>query len=180
MRALAILGVFVVACLSGSAVGSQMSTVQASPPSGLLLQPGQPAPAFRSRDPQGNAIALHDYRGRPVIVNFWATWCAPCRQEMRALQAIYELYQAAGLVVLALSQDQDESAELVRAYWSRMALTFLPLLDTDGRVATHYSVFMLPSTVFIYPSGTIAAVHLGPLTQGQIEHYLKAILAQAD
>lgn len=124
------------------------------------LAPGQPAPAFAAQDPDGNTIALQDYQGRPVIINFWATWCAPCRQEMLALQTVYDTHKAAGLAVLAVSQDQQDKAETVRSYCATLGVTFLPLLDPDGSIATHYSVFLLPSTVFVHPSGTVAAAHL--------------------
>jgi peroxiredoxin len=145
-----------------------------------LLALGQPAPDFVASDPDGNTIALHNYWGRPVIINFWATWCAPCRQEMRALQTVYDAHKAAGLAVLAVSQDQQDMREAVQAYCATVGMTFPPLLDPDGRVATHYNVLLLPSTVFIHPSGTIAAVHLGAMTSVQIEQYLQAILPQSE
>ena len=142
------------------------------------LMPGQPAPAFRVPDPDGRMISLQDYQGRPVIINFWATWCGPCRQEMVVLQAAYEAHKAAGLAILAVSQDQQDRIETVRAYWAALGLTFLLLLDPDGSVAVLYSVLFLPSTVFVHPSGAVVAVHFGPMTQTQMEQHLKAILPQ--
>jgi hypothetical protein len=98
---------------------------------------------------------------------------------MRALQAVHEAYyKTAGLVVLAVNQDQQDQEELVRAYWAALRIAFPALLDPDGRVATRYSVFLLPSTVFIHPTGTVAAIHLGAMTLAQIEQYLEAILPQ--
>jgi peroxiredoxin len=99
---------------------------------------------------------------------------------MRALQTVYEAHKAAGLAVLAVSQDQQDKGEAVRAYCTTLGITFSPLLDPDGHVATHYNVLFLPSTVFIHPSGTVAAVHLGAMTPAQIEQYLRAILPRPE
>ena len=171
MRSIVVAGVVLVLLVSGGSVWGEEK------PHGPLV-PGQPAPAFNAYDPDGKTISLQDYQGRPVIINFWATWCVPCRQEMVALQAVYEAHKAAGLAILAVSQDQQDRAEMVRAYWATLGLTFLPLLDPDGSIAVPYSVFLLPSTVFVHPSGAVAVVHLGPMTQAQIEQHLKAILPQ--
>jgi peroxiredoxin len=99
---------------------------------------------------------------------------------MRALQTVYDAYKAAGLVVLAVSQDQQDMREVVRTYCTTLGITFLPLLDPDGDVATHYNIFVLPSTVFIHPSGTVAAVQLGAMAPAQIEQYLQAILPRPE
>jgi len=180
VRGIVVLGV-VVACLwSGERLWGNPSEPTEVQQSQSLLAPGQPAPDFVIHNLEGLSIALHDYQGRPVIINFWATWCAPCRQEMRALQTVYEAHKAAGLAILAVSQDQQDMREVVRTYCTTLGVTFSPLLDLDGRVATHYKVFLLPSTVFIHPSGTIAAVHLGALTSVQIEQYLRAILPRPE
>jgi len=99
---------------------------------------------------------------------------------MRALQTVYDAHKAAGLAVLAVSQDQHDKVDAVRTYCSTLGITFPPLLDPDGYVATDYNVFVLPSTVFIHPSGTVAAVHLGAMAPAQIEQYLGAILLRPE
>ena len=180
MRGIVVLGVVLVVFLSGERLWGDPPESTVTQKSHSLLAPGQSAPDFVAYDPDGVSIALHDYRGRPVIINFWATWCAPCRQEMRALQTVYDAHKAAGLAVLAVSQDQQDKVDTVRAYCTTLGITFPPLLDPDGHVATHYNVFLLPSTVFIHPSGTVAAVHLGAMTPAQIEQYLGAILPRPE
>jgi peroxiredoxin len=180
VRGVVVLGVVVACLLSGERLWGATPEPTEAQQSQSLLAPGQPAPDFVTHDPDGISIALRDYRGRPVILNFWATWCAPCRQEMRALQTVYEAHKAAGLAVLAVSQDQPDMREVVRTYCTTLGVTYPPLLDPEGHVATNYNVFLLPSTVFIHPSGTVAAVHLGALTATQIEQYLRAILPRPE
>jgi len=122
-------------------------------------------------DLEGNEISLVDFRGRPVIINFWATWCGPCRIEMPELQEAFEEGQEAGLAILAVNM--EETPEMVsRFFYDDLGLTFTPLLDREGEVTDLYGVFNLPTTYFVNPEGTIAAVHRGPLTGGQIDGYL--------
>jgi peroxiredoxin len=180
VHGIVVLGLVLAFLLSGERLWGDTPESTGTQKSRSLLALGQPAPDFIAHDPDGLSIALHDYRGRPVIINFWATWCAPCRQEMRALQTVFDAHKAAGLAVLAVSQDQQDKVEAVRAYCITLGITFPPLLDPDGHVATSYNVFLLPSTVFIHPSGTVVAVHLGAMTPAQIEQYLRAILPQPE
>jgi len=132
VRGIVVLGVVLVVLLSGERLWGDPAESTGTQKSQSLLAPGQPAPNFVAYDPDGVSIALHDYRGRPVIINFWATWCAPCRQEMRALQTVYDAHKAAGLAVLAVSQDQHDKVDAVRTYCSTLGITFPPLLDPDG------------------------------------------------
>jgi len=140
-----------------------------------FLEVGDVAYDFTLNDLEGRPISLADFRGQPVIVNFWATWCAPCRIEMPVFQAAYERYQDDGLVILAL--DQAEPPDVARAFfYDEMGLTFTPLLDEESQVASAYSSYgVLPSTFFIDSEGTVAAIHRGPLTEGQVANYLAAI-----
>jgi len=166
----------VVLILVGGRLWGSLAETMTPGGSPVQLAPGQPAPNFVAHGLDGQAISLQEYHGRPVVLNFWATWCVPCRHEMPALQAVYELHKATGLAILAVNQDAAGQEGLVRSFWTTLGLTFLPLLDPEGRVAAHYNVFLLPSTVFVHPNGTITAVRLGPMTQEQIERFLAAIL----
>lgn len=140
------------------------------------LSVGDIAYDFVLQDLDGNPHQLSTLRGQPVIINFWATWCAPCRVEMPELQAAYEKYRDDELVILAL--DQNEPPDVVRAFfYDEMGLTFTPLLDNGTEVSQLYGVFNFPSTFFIDPAGTITAIHRGPMVQSQIEGYLAEMLA---
>jgi len=135
------------------------------------LSVGNIAYDFTLQDLDGNSHTLSDFRGQPVIINFWATWCAPCRIEMPELQAAFERYQDDGLVILAL--DNDESPDAVRDFfYDEMDLTFTPLLDDGAEVSDLYSVFNFPSTYFINAAGEITAIHLGPMAESQIDGYM--------
>lgn len=142
--------------------------------SGLLV--GDRAHDFTLNDLGGNPVSLADFRGQPVIVNFWATWCAPCRIEMPELQEAYEKYKGDGLVILAL--DQDEPVDVARSFfYDEMDLTFTPLQDEGSAISTTYGSFgVLPSTFFINSDGVVQAIHRGPVTLGQVEGYLADML----
>ena len=139
-----------------------------------LLAVGDSAHNFYLPDLDGNIVDLESFRGQPVIVNFWATWCAPCRVEMPALQAAYEAHQENDLVILAVNS--QESHQDVTDFFAELGLTFTPLLDYEGEISNLYHVFNFPSTYFIDGTGRVTAVHRGLLSSEQIESYLAATL----
>ncbi len=124
----------------------------------------------------GEEISLSQYLGRPVLVNFWATWCGPCRLEMPHLQAAYEAYQDEGFVVLAIDTKFDEEPPVVLAFLDELGLTFPVVKDVTGDVEIKkYNVIGLPTSVFIDRHGVIQYVHRGPMTKEFIEEKLKII-----
>ena len=153
-----------------------MTAAAAGAPAGALnpLSVGDKAHDFTLPDVYGNNVALSDFAGQPVVVNFWATWCAPCRIEMPELQNAYNTYRDQDLVVLAVNAQEGEPQ--VRAFFEEMGFTLPALLDGDGQVGRAYGTPGLPSTFFIDRSGEVTAVHRGLLTAGQIETYLAQIL----
>jgi cytochrome c biogenesis protein CcmG/thiol:disulfide interchange protein DsbE len=132
---------------------------------------GRPAPGFQLAALDGQPVSLGDFRGRPVIVNFWATWCEPCKQEMPALQA--EAARQPDLVVLGI--DNVESAVKVRPFVEQLGLRFPILLDQDGSVVERYQVTGLPTTFFIDRSGVLRAIYRGPLTPDSLREQLAGI-----
>lgn len=132
---------------------------------GLLPQatasvaPGRSAPDFTLRTGDGRNLRLAEQRGRVVMVNFWATWCTPCRVEMPHLQRIHEQYRAAGFLLLGVSVDDDpaKAMELAR----RLQVSFPILFDTDKSVSRLYDVRTMPSTLLIDRDGGVRQLHRG-------------------
>ena len=139
------------------------------------LEVGSRAPDFILNDLDGVPLQLSDLRGGPVVLNFWATWCAPCRIEMPELQQTHLLYQEVGVTVLAVNR--EETAAQVSDFFAELGLTFTTLLDSEAIVADQYQVFNMPTTYFVDGNGVITAVHRGPMTQGQIDGYLAEALS---
>jgi peroxiredoxin len=112
----------------------------------------EPAALFSVPTPDGSVVALADLRGKVVLLNFWATWCEPCLEEMPAMERLARTYRERGLVVLALSVDR-EGASVVGPFLKRHALTFPVGLDLQQTVARLYRVWALPSTFVLDRTG---------------------------
>ncbi len=123
-------------------------------------QAGFPAPDFELPTLDGGTARLSDLRGKGVILNFWATWCPPCRFEMPALQRVYQENQDR-IVVVGLNLTASDDINAVRAFIQEMGLTFPIWLDVEGEVADMYNLVALPTTFFIDAQGTICEVVLG-------------------
>ncbi len=138
---------------------------------------GKLAPDFTLKDVAGKAVSLSDYRGKAVIVDFWATWCPPCRASMPHLQDLSEEY-ADKLVVLAVSLDQNPAA-VVPAFVDKMGLTFTVLADPRGpEVAAAYgNVQSIPTTYLIDPQGTVVKAWVGLNAKETYEKEVKQVLA---
>jgi cytochrome c biogenesis protein CcmG/thiol:disulfide interchange protein DsbE len=136
-----------------------------------------PAPDIALRDIDGNAVRLADYRGRPVIVNFWATWCIPCREEFPLLKAARERYAAAGLEILGVVFEDDPEA--ARAYMARAGAEWPALVDPDGAVAASYLVNAPPLSFFVDAAGIVRSIAYGPPPSGSIDDRISAILPGA-
>jgi thiol-disulfide isomerase/thioredoxin len=112
-----------------------------------------PAPTVALTDLEGRARALGDFRGQVVFLNFWATWCGPCRQEMPALEALYRAYRDRGFVVLGVNF--KATTREVRAFWDDFRLSFPALLDTDAKVSEAFRVRGLPVSFMLDRQGRI-------------------------
>jgi peroxiredoxin len=152
-----------------------------SPAAGLgsAVRVGSPAPDFTLLSLAGPPVSLHEQQGKVVLINFWATWCAPCREEMPALQAAYEKLADQGLVVLGVNWTQADYLPDVEAFVEALGLTFPILLDSDGTVSEDlYRVLGLPTSVLVGRDGMIRAVRIGVLDLQELEPTLQVFLAE--
>ena len=137
---------------------------------------GMIAPEFSLSDLAGRAQRLQDFRGKIVLLNFWATWCKPCTTEMPAMQTTYDRLRDKGFVVLAVNELEDD--EKVRAHIREYKHTFPVLMDRENRVANLYGVYGLPVSVFIDEAGVVQAyIKGGLLTEQKIEDEIARIRA---
>jgi len=133
---------------------------------------GTAAPDFTLPLLDGSSQRLSDLQGNPVIINFWATWCIPCKEEMPLLEKVSKQY-AGKLLVFGVNV--GEGKELVTPFIEEVGVTFPILLDETQQVADLYFVRNFPITFFIDDSGMIRAMHIGTLQESQIERYLSTI-----
>ncbi|MEE8390436.1 MAG: redoxin domain-containing protein [Anaerolineae bacterium] len=142
-----------------------------------LPRKGFTAPDFTLETLDGQTITLSDLQGQAVLINFWATWCLPCRKEMPAIQQVYEQYRDQGFIVLAVNlQEQDAQ---VAAFAGQLGLTFPILMDRDGGVFDRYRVMALPTTFFVDRAGVIQDIAVGgPLSRAFIGSQVVSLLTQ--
>ncbi len=117
------------------------------------------APEFTLQDDDGKTHRLSDYRGKVVVLNFWATWCPPCRYEMPAMERAHKKVQGENIVLLAVNV--GESEDQVFEFTGQYPVTFQLLLDTDGSVVKKYPVIGLPTTFVIDPRGVVTHQAVG-------------------
>jgi peroxiredoxin len=127
----------------------------------LKVWKGGPAPALALKDLDGRAHRLGDYKGRVVLINFWATWCAPCRDEMPSIQRLKEKLGGQPFVVLAINLDEPESR--IRKFLSEMKVDFTILLDPERRVAKAWDARILPASFIVGGDGRVRYTLVGEI-----------------
>ncbi len=118
---------------------------------------------FTLTDVNGNDVKFSDYLGKgPLLVNFWALWCEPCKQEMKAFKALVDKFKSQGVAMVAINTDQVRSLAKVRAYVTTQKIDFPILTDPDGSVARDiFSLESLPFSLILMPDGTVYKKHIG-------------------
>lgn len=140
---------------------------------------GQLAPNFSLPTLGGDRLTLAERRGQPVLVNFWASWCGPCRLEMPALVRAYQQYHPDGLEIIGFNVTSQDSRPAVQSFVDEFSVPYPIVLDEAGHVtADDYQLRGLPMSLFINPDGTIARIQLGAMTETQIETFIQELLGE--
>jgi peroxiredoxin len=157
--------------VSADRTGSSTAGKVPAPQAGFL------APDFELKSLTGETVKLADLRGQAVLVNLWATWCPPCREEMPTLEKMYNEYKDQGFVVLGVNMTRQDDAQAVAPFVEKYGLTFPILLDETGKVGITYQMKSLPSSFFIDRQGIITEVVIGgPMTEALLRTRIEAIL----
>ena len=160
-----------------SRVPAAATTDGAPPPS---PREGFSAPDFNLDLLGGGQVTLSDLRGQAVMINIWASWCPPCREEMPAIQKVYEDYREQGLLVLAVNTTHQDTEAAAAAFVDEFCLTFPVPLDRTGSVSNRYQLRGLPSTYFVDRQGVIRSVVVGgPMSESLIRTKVQEILQEA-
>ncbi|MFH1818056.1 MAG: TlpA disulfide reductase family protein [Pseudomonadota bacterium] len=144
--------------LTGLAVG--LLWITGAGAAGFEMRAASPAPELKAHDLTGTPRTLADYRGKVVLLNFWATWCPPCQREMPSLERLRTKMAGRPLEIVAISS--AETPDEVNAYLSKMKLGFPVLLDTDSSNTRRWKVFALPTTFVLDAEGRVRHVLTGP------------------
>jgi len=124
------------------------------------MKDSSPTPDFTLPDPAGKKVSLKDFRGKLVMLNFWASWCAPCREEMPTMERLYQEFKKKGFVILAV--DVKDNRKDALAFIKELKLTYPVVFDPDGQVGLLYGAWGLPATYLIGPTGEGLARMWGP------------------
>ena len=159
-----------------SRVPPATTTNGAPPPS---PREGFSAPDFTLEQLGGGQVTLSQLRGKVVMINLWASWCAPCRIEMPAIEKVYRVYKDQGFVVLGLNTTFQDSEFEAAAFVKQLDLTFPILLDRSGATSNRYQLRALPSTYFVDRKGIIRAAVFGAMNDALIESKVAELVREA-
>lgn len=135
-----------------------------------------PAPELTLTSLDGTSVSLDAHRGQVVLVNLWATWCPPCREEMPTLLAFYEKYKSNGFVLVAI--DQGETADLVMPFVEEFKLTFPVWLDEGNLAGRKFNTMNLPSSYVIDRNGRVKLMWIGGISEKNLESYVPAVIME--
>lgn len=141
----------------------------------LADEPPRTAPPFAVRSVEGKALKLSDFKGRPVVIDFWATWCKPCRATMPHLEALQKRYETNGLVIMGLSVDEEAPAA-VKKYVQELGVSFRIAMASEKMLDDYGPVRQIPTTFFINRQGEVVRRVVGYIDEDTLDGYVKEIL----
>ncbi|MCL4298165.1 MAG: TlpA family protein disulfide reductase [Anaerolineae bacterium] len=169
---LALIGLVIVFGGLWIAYSSSLLNNLASQGENVTLEPapvvGHPAPDFALPTLDGETVRLSDFKGKPVLVNFWATWCGPCRSEFPDFQKA-AVDNADELVIIGINNTTTDQKELVPGFLEEFGVTFPIVLDETGETAKAYNILGLPTSIFIDRNGNVNEIFTGPVNKAYIE-----------
>ncbi|WP_246625232.1 peroxiredoxin family protein [Fictibacillus nanhaiensis] len=140
------------------------------------LKPGSLAPDFTLNTLDGNSLSLKDLRGKKVIVNFWATWCPPCREEMPEMQRFYNDFKQKDVEIVAINLAYSETKpEKIREFVEEYQLTFPIPLDEKNTIGKQFRAVSIPTSYFIDTQGIIRKMHIGPMNYDFLEEEINSM-----
>jgi peroxiredoxin len=174
LAAVAIFGILQNRFLVDASPAADRSSIQpdSDSPSSSYSQAGKPAPDFELELLDGTKVSLSDFEGHPILINYWATWCPPCREELPLIQERLDRYSP-DLVVLTINA--GEEPKTVRNFIQQKAFSFHVLLDPEWKAEALYGIYAYPTTVFIDREGLIQARYVGGMSAEILDEYLKLI-----
>lgn len=153
-------GVWLIRSVGGPTTGSAAAQLEPAP------IPGHPAPEISLVSTTGQRVKLSDFKGQPVLINFWATWCTPCRLEIPYLQAVYE-DPGNELVILGVNATSQDGGD-INGFIRELGMTYPVLLDTEGQASNAYQARGLPVSIFVDRNGIVHEVYRGLLTASYV------------
>lgn len=172
-----ILVVLFVAILAVAGMGYKNLSKQYAPDNKAEGSATKQATDFTVYNEEGEAVKLSDSFGKPIVVNFWATWCGPCKSELPAFDGIASEYSdEVTFMMVNMTDGSRETVDVVKEFLEETGYTFPVYYDTEFSAAYAYSVYSIPTTLFIDADGTVAATHKGPMTEEILQSYINDLL----
>ena len=137
-----------------------------------------PAPDFTLKSQKGDNLKLSELRGKVILINFWASWCGPCRQEMPILDELYKHYRSLDFTILGVNVEQD--SDNAKSLLKDVSVSFPVLFDNENKVSKLYDVKGMPSTVLVDRDGNIRYVHMGyqPGTEAEYQSQIRTLIRE--